>query len=258
MFQLSSKRLWNKLKLLLKLRFVLREEQEEVLLKKLTPLLGFIPGKIGYYKEALTHRSVISRKKANKHNERLEFLGDAVLSLLVAEHLYERFPDADEGELTNLRSRLTSRKILNQTAIKAGIPLLLFHKVYLRKGSEQHAIYGNALEALLGAVYLDKGMDASRDFFHRLMNRYIAKEKIIKHDANYKSQLIEWAQGEGKEVSFVLIAEEGPEHAKQFTINVVIDGEVIGVAKNSPKKKAEQDAAKATLGALSLYKPNDN
>ncbi len=207
------------------------------------------PGNLALYDLALQHSSV---KDTVNSNERLEFLGDAVLSLIIAEFLFKKYPLEEEGFLTEIRSRIVNRASLSCLAKKLGIDVLLQHdKSTIHRGNFKF-IYGNALEALIGAVYLDKGYKNCRKFvLNQLLHLHIDLEALIQNDTNYKSQLIEWAGKNRKKVQFEIIGEEYVQGIKEFTARVCIEKQVAGQGKGSNKKQAEQQAAQVALGVLS-------
>lgn len=206
------------------------------------------PGNLALYKLALRHSS--AKADANS-NERLEFLGDAVLSLIIGEYLFKKYPLKEEGFLTEIRARIVNRASLGSLAKKLGIDVLLhYNKDAMRKGDSKF-IYGNALEALIGAVYLDKGYPCCRDFvIGRLLHLYIDLEELIQTDTNYKSQLVTWASRNRKNIQFKIVDERRAEHVSEFTAQVLIEGQTAGQGHGTNKKQAEQQAAQAALAAL--------
>jgi ribonuclease III len=206
------------------------------------------PGNLALYKLALQHSSV---KTDTNSNERLEFLGDAVLSLIIGEYLFKKYPLREEGFLTEIRARIVNRASLGSLAKKVGIDTLLH---YNRKAIQKEGlkfIYGNALEALIGAVYLEKGYKRCRKFIlDRLLHLYIDLEKLIQADTNYKSQIVTWASRNRKNIQFEIITEKRAKRFREFTAQVVVEGRVAGQGQGSNKKQAEQQAAQAALTTL--------
>ncbi len=203
------------------------------------------PGNFALYKLALRHSSV---KADTNSNERLEFLGDAVLSLIIGEYLFKKYPLQEEGFLTEIRARIVNRASLGSLAKKVGIDTLLHYKRNSIQKEGFKFIYGNALEALIGAVYLDKGYQrCSRFVLDRLLHLHLDLEKLIQTDTNYKSKLVTWANRNRKDIQFEIIAEKHTERIKEFTAQVVIEGQVAGQGQGSNKKQAEQQAAQAAL-----------
>ncbi len=229
--------------------------------RNLIGVLGFLPGRLSLYKIAFTHRSVSIQMKDGtpSNNERLEYLGDALLSAVVAEFVYHHYNRTTEGYMTKLRSRIVKRKHLNAIAIEMGIPRLLScHPQTIR--ASKH-LYGNALEALVGAIYLDRGYRAvSRFFRNRLIGKYIDLKSLVEKDSDYKSQLIEWAQ-KTKQVMLFNTREEydTPGKVPTFHSTVRIDQVEFGKGTGDSKKEAEQQAAKNTLksipGRIAAFNP---
>ena len=218
-------------------------------------LLGFVPGNLSLYRLAFRHKSVAQniKKGIKNSNERLEFLGDAVLGSVVAEVLFKLYPYEDEGFLTELRSKIVSRVNLNQLARKLGFEKLIEYDSRIMGASRQGSLLGDAFEALIGAVYLDKGYDFTRNF---LVN-YIIKSHVDIHtleqtETNFKSKLIEWCQRHGKDISFDLVSNNEGENVKLFTVNASIDGEIMGLGKEFSKKNAEKLAAEKACEALGI------
>ncbi len=223
--------------------------------KVLKNLLGFVPGNLSLYRMAFRHKSVATnvKKGVKNSNERLEFLGDAVLGSVVAEVLFKLYPYEDEGFLTELRSKIVSRNNLNALARKLGFDKLIEYDSRMLNSSRQGSLLGDAFEALIGAVYLDKGYEFTKNF---LVN-YIIKSHIDIHtleqtETNFKSKLIEWCQRHSKDISFDMIANDEGESVKLFTIQALIDGEVFGLGKEFSKKNAEKLAAEKACETLGL------
>lgn len=221
---------------------------------KLLGILGFLPGNVSFYRIAFTHRSVSFRLKDGTlvNNERMEYLGDALLGAIAAEFIYNHYAHTDEGYMTKLRARIVKRKHLNSTAIKMGIPSLLSSQPHIVNASKH--LYGNALEALIGAIYLDKGYQGAARFFHRrIVRKHIDLTSLEMKDSDYKSQLIEYAQKNKKEVLFCSHEEHdlsGKVLAFQATVQV--DQIECGSGSGDSKKEAEQQAAKVALKGISL------
>ncbi len=186
-------------------------------------------------------------------NERLEYLGDAVLGMIVAEYLFKRFPYKDEGFLTEIRSRIVSRESLNQLARKIGLDKLVVYDTKRKTALSFKYVYGDAMEAFIGAVFLDKGFKFCRTFIIKnLLDAHLDLNQIISNDTNYKSKLIEWAQRNGKTVRFEMVDEKGSQHQKQFKIQVILSNEIISSGLGFSKKNAEQDAARKACEMLSI------
>jgi ribonuclease III len=223
--------------------------------KKLKNLLGFVPGNLSLYRLAFRHRSVATavKKGVKNSNERLEFLGDAVLGCVVAEVLFKLYPYKDEGFLTELRSKIVSRVNLNQLARKMGFENLVEYDTRMVNNTRQGSLLGDAFEALIGAVYLDKGYDFTRNFLiNNILKSHVDIHTLEQTETNFKSKLIEWCQRHGKDVSFDLVENQDGESAKLFSINAVVDGEVMGLGKEFSKKNAEKLAAEKACEALGI------
>lgn len=220
---------------------------------EIAALLGFQPHDFQLYKTALRHSSVIYTKRLDlESNERLEFLGDSVLDLVVSEVLYYRFPDRNEGELTKLRVKLVNRSFLNEVSIKLGIPSLLHQYVGKKKElqKEQHNIYGNALEAVIGAIYLDKGMKQAAQFINEkvlVLDRETQLENLLSSEKDHKSRIISWAQKQGKGIDFT---DELSDNPNVFRAAVKFDGKILGTGEGKRKKVAHQKAAEASITFL--------
>jgi ribonuclease-3 len=209
-----------------------------------------------HLERALTHRSCLAK---NRHtfasNERLEFLGDAVLGLLMSEELYRRFPDGSEGTLTRVKSHVVSRERLAEEALRIGLgdALILGAGEDQSGGRKRHSILADAYEALLASIYLDGGIEAARRFASDGLFKRIGKFMDYKQQQNYKSWLLEHVQGEGGRAPLYRVASEsGPDHAKVFTIDVVVRSQVVGSGNGDSKKRAEQAAAKNALERMGL------
>jgi ribonuclease-3 len=218
--------------------------------KQLKNILGFIPGNISLYKTALTHRSV--REGAAENNERLEYLGDAVLSALIADYLFKRYPYKEEGFLTEMRSKMVNRQQLNEIAVRMGLKkITLFNRM---DGSlKVSQIFGNTLEALVGAIYLDKG--------YKKTNKWVMDYIILPHmfidelellEINHKNKLYGWANKNGKTLEFETIDERMENGRRLFTVAAVVNGENIAEGRAFNKKDASQIAAQVAVGKLGL------
>lgn len=218
----------------------------------LKDLTGFYPGKLKFYDIAFTHRSAsVTDSRGNLvNNERLEYLGDAILGAIIADFLYNRFPQEDEGFLTKFRSKLVNREFLTKLTFEMGINV--FIKSNTKSTFDKSHIYGDVLEALIGAIYLDKDYQAAKYFVtKRILSQYVNLNEIEQVDKNFKSQLIEWGQKNKHEVKFTTI-EETPENSKKpwFTAIVEIEGKEAGKGFGTTKKEAQQNAANDTLSKI--------
>ena len=218
-------------------------------------MLGFVPGNLSLYRLAFRHKSVAQavKKGVKNSNERLEFLGDAVLGSVVAEVLFKLYPYEDEGFLTELRSKIVNRVNLNQLARRLGFEQLIQYDTRMVNSTRQSSLLGDAFEALVGAIYLDKGYDFTKNFLiNHIIKSHIDIHKLEQTETNYKSKLIEWCQRHGKDITFELIENEQGESNKLFTVQVMIDGDILGAGKEFNKKNAEKLAAERACDALSI------
>lgn len=218
-------------------------------------MLGFVPGNLSLYRLAFRHKSVAQavKKGVKNSNERLEFLGDAVLGSVVAEVLFKLYPYEDEGFLTELRSKIVNRGNLNQLARKLGFDQLIQYDNRMVNSARQGSLLGDAFEALIGAVYLDKGYDFTKNFLiNHIIKSHIDIHKLEQTETNFKSKLIEWCQRHGKDITFELIENKEGESNKLFTVQAIIDGEIMGAGKEFNKKNAEKLAAEKACEALAI------
>lgn len=205
--------------------------------KKLYSILGYYPKNTPLYKEALTHKSVRGRRV---HNERLEFLGDAVFGSVVAGLVYKIFPKENEGFLTQTRAKIVSRKTLNAIALKIKVNNILKHQV-----TTNQSIFGNALEALIGAVYLDKGYEFTSKYIEKkIIEPHLDIIKITKEVSSHKSKLLEWGQAHKKKIKFKMVSSYGKDHEKSYKVIVMVGHKKITEAIGGSIKKAEELAAK--------------
>lgn len=225
-------------------------------LKRLKNILGFVPGNIVLYKMAFRHRSVakVLKNGSRSSNERLEFLGDAILGSVIAELLFKSYPYKEEGFLTEMRSKIVNRANLNQLARKMGFDqLMLFDQKTVNVQTKHHSMLGDAFEALIGAIYLDKGYDFTKNFLlKRIVNPYIDIHTLEKTETNFKSKLIEWCQRHGKDISFDVVENDEGDSAKLFTVHAIIDNEAQGIGRDYNKKAAEKLAAEKACEALAI------
>jgi len=208
--------------------------------------------------QALRHRSLL-RGKPDSHmisNERLEYLGDSVVGFLVAEHLFNTYTDSDEGFLTRLRSKLVNGRALAERA--RDIDLGSFIQVSDSLNEEQrgsNSILADAFEAIIGAIYLDQGVDAARAFIHRTVLHRVDLDLLARTRDNYKSTLLEYVQGRSQiQPEYEVVEESGPSHDKRFVVAVLLDGEEYGRGEDRSKKSAEQTAAKNAIETLQSTK----
>ncbi|TRO67453.1 ribonuclease III [Christiangramia sabulilitoris] len=217
----------------------------------LTQILGFKPKSITYYKKAFTHRS-LNRKdeEGNAINfERMEFLGDAMLSAVVASHLYKAVPGGNEGYLTKMRSKVVSRKHLNELGKDLG--LIKHVQTNIPKDQFGVNIHGNLFEALVGAIYLDRGYKYCKRFiYERVIDPYVDIEQLEGKVISYKSLVIEWCQKEKKEFDYEVYEDTGNDELKHFAVKLRINNRVVAKARATSKKKAEEKASKRAYYAL--------
>jgi ribonuclease-3 len=229
--------------------------REKFLKKSVTHLLDSSPNNLNLYRLAFLHASASKDSVAKSYkesNERLEFLGDSVLGMITAAYLFKKFPFKDEGFLTEIRSRMVSRESLNVLGRKLGLDEVIEYENQKKTILSRSSMYGDALEAFIGAVYLDKGFAFTQNFIiTKILTQYFDLEIVVQNNPNFKSLLIEWAQKEGKKVLFTL-DEEGLHHNKEFTAFVLLDGEKISEGKGYSKKKAEQTAAMKACEELGI------
>jgi ribonuclease-3 len=215
-------------------------------------LIGFYPQNLKLYDLAFVHKSasVVDSRGNFTNNERLEYLGDAVLSAVIADFLYNRFPQEDEGFLTKTRSKLVNRTFLTKLTYDMGLNVYIDSNT--TKNIDNSHIYGDALEALIGAIYLDKDYSAAKYFItKRILSKFVNLAEIEQNDLNFKSRLIEWSQKNKKELEFDT-TEEINERTKQpkFTAIVKIDNVKVGTGTGASKKEAHQNAARQSLEKL--------
>ena len=214
-------------------------------------ILGFYPRNIELYKQALLHKSSSIKEKGKLlNNERLEFLGDAILDAVVADIVYKKFDGKKEGFLTNTRSKIVQRDTLNRVAVKIGLDKLI--KFTTRQSSHNSYMCGNAFEALVGAIYLDKGYQACMDFMEkRIIEQYLNLDKVSRKEVNFKSKLIEWSQKNKFEIEFILTAQSvDSDQNPTFETQVTVENIPAGIGSGYSKKESQQEAAHETLNKI--------
>ena len=216
-------------------------------------ILGFYPQNLSLYKQCLRHRSaaIPLKEGADNSNERLEFLGDAVLGASVAHYLFRKFPYKDEGFLTKIRSRIVSRTNLNSLSRKLG----LFDMIEVKR--ENELIYksagGDALEAFIGAIYLDRGYNDAQTFvINKLIKLHLDLDDILNTDKDYKSKFVEWSQKEKRNIRYEVDQEKGIGHKKYYVIDLYVDDVKQSTGNGNSKKLAEQHAAEKYLSDKNL------
>ena len=223
------------------------------MIKELESALGYRFRNVALLQNALTHSSYANERWHNSllSNERLEFLGDSVLGMLVAEYLYRSFPDRPEGELTRMRADMVCEKTLAAAANRIGLGshLLLGHGEEQGGGRSRESILADAMESVIAASFLDGGLEAAL----KIVQQFILVEVPVTrlHNADYKTQLQELVQQKKNQVlSYALVGQSGPDHDKQFEVEVSLNGTVVGRGTGRSKKRAEQDAARTAIEKL--------
>lgn len=226
------------------IRLLFRKDKEPYL--QLKRILGYIPDNIDIYQTAMSHKSLNHNSGNHINNERLEFLGDAVLGSVVADILYEKYPTKQEGFLTTLRSKLVRRDMLNRLADSIGLADLIN---YSGKKTSAHNSYmnGNAFEAFIGAIYLDQGYKQAQKFIKRkVYDKHVDIERVAKTEENWKSKIIEWCQKYQLDIQFDLVSEKvlNDHNTMKFTSRVLIEGVYCGSGDGYSKKESHQEAAR--------------
>lgn len=217
---------------------------DKSLYQSIKNIFGYYPGNIHLYKLALRHRSATTEKinGVRLNNERLEYLGDAILSAVIADFLFRSFPYENEGFLTEMRSKIVSRTALNKLSLKLGLQQLI--RAGAESSTKAKSAGGDAFEALIGALYLDKGYTFTKKILiNRIVNIHFDIDNLIVSEISYKSKLNEWAQKEKRSVNFIVEEEIGEKHKKQYLVAVEINGEIISRSQDYSIKGAENLAA---------------
>ncbi|WP_430899988.1 MULTISPECIES: ribonuclease III [unclassified Paraflavitalea] len=223
--------------------------------KNLKNVLGFKPSNVALYRAALTHRSV--RDTADENNERLEYLGDAILSGIVADYLFKKYPYKEEGFLTEMRSKMVNRNKLNEIALKMGLKKITFFNKF-DNSLKVSQIFGNTLEAVVGAIYLDKGFRKTQKWvLEAIILPHLFMDDLENLEINHKNKLYGWANKNGKNLEFETIHEKMEGGRRLFTIGAVVDGAIIAEGKAYNKKDASQIAASLAIEKLGLGKENE-
>jgi ribonuclease-3 len=225
-----------------KVNFLLSKEQDREFRKQLKGLLGTYPDKVDYYRCAFTHRSAANSKKTG-HNERLEYLGDAVLGAVVADYLYKEYPFHEEGDLTKMRSKLVNRLTLLTVGKKMNLDKFLVAQINIEV--EGKYILSNMVEALVGAVYLDLGYRYTKLFVLNILLKELLSSDIENLEYDFKSKILEWGQKRKQTISFVSQQNSDKESNPVFFSDILIDGVVTGNGMGHSKKESEQNAAKS-------------
>lgn len=229
--------------------FSSRSKREDEFLLTIKQIVGSKPKDPTLYSLALRHSSSDKSKKNARNNERLEFLGDAILGAVVADHLYKAYPGKNEGFLTSMRSKIVSRSNLNTIGKNLGLEPLIISKLDKRKPAK--SICGDALEALIGAVYLDLGLGAAMRFIQeKVLSAHLDLESLETHIISYKGQFIEWAQKERKAFEFQLLDSWGMQHNKTFKMGLYLENSLVATGRGPSKKLAEENAAEKAFKSI--------
>jgi len=235
---------------------------DKALVRELTKILGFVPINIHLYKRAFTHKSLTAKeakdsapnkKRYPSNNERLEFLGDAILDSVTAEYLFRKYPTQDEGFLTQMRSKMVNRKALNKIAGRMELDLFLRQ---LGATRISQTMMGNTFEAFIGAIYLDVGYNRTKKFIlNRMLRQYLDVHELETTNTNYKSQLLEFSQKHQHTIQYdVLRHYRTKNNRERFKIAVLIDGKAVAMAEDYSKKSAEQKASEKALKQIGVLK----
>ena len=229
--------------------------KDKFFVERLRTVLGFTPSNIYLFKLAFYHKSTLNNQNNEKlelyqSNERLEFLGDALLSFVVGEYLFNKYPSANEGFLTKMRSKIVKRKTLNDLAEQMGLDRLMME---FNQTAISQSMLGNALEALIVAIYLERGFDFTKRYIlKKILRKYINIVQLETYDDNFKSQLLEWCQKNTKEIDFRVISKYKTDKRDRFKVGVFVDGVEIASAEDYNKKSAEQIASEIALNQLNI------
>ena len=229
-----------------------RTKNDDAFYKDLKKIIGFNPKNLQHYKKAFIHRSIkeVDKKTGLPLNyERLEFLGDAMLSSVIASYLFQEVPSGDEGYLTKMRSKIVSREHLNE--LGKDLNLFRFVRSNVVKSKFGENIHGNIFEALIGAIYLDRGYTYCKKFiFKRVIIPYVDVPKLEGKITSYKSLFIEWCQKVKNDFNFEVYEDSGNDAIKHFSVKLFLDGKIIAKGRATSKKKAEETAAKRAYYAF--------
>ena len=223
---------------------------DKELTMRLRPILGFTPARLNLFKSAFYHKSMTNETPGKATNERLEYLGDAILSTIVAEYLFKKYPNKDEGFLTKMRSKIVKRQTLNEIADNMGLDVILAE---YSMGKMSNSMLGNALEALVGAIYIEFGYEKTKTYvIKNILMKYLNINDLETRDDNHKSQLLEWCQKNGKDINFATLSKFKLDKRDCFKVAIVIDGVEISTAEDFNKKSAEQTAANRAIEKLMI------
>lgn len=224
---------------------------DRLLADRLRLVLGFVPLNMDIFRQAFSHKSNTTEEDAAlRSNERLEYLGDAVLGTIIAEYLFKKYPNSDEGFLTKMRSKIVKRKTLNKIADRMGLEEYLIEYNNMRLS---RSMLGNALEALVGAVYLERGYHGTANFvIRKILMKYVDIHELENYDDNFKSQLLELCQKNGQSVTYKMLAKYKQQKRDCFKVAVLINGKRLATADDFNKKSAEQLASQKALEQLGV------
>ncbi|MGB3130612.1 MAG: ribonuclease III [Saprospiraceae bacterium] len=228
--------------------------KDKFFVERLNELIGFTPSRVHIFKVAFFHKSTLNNQTITESdgllqsNERLEFLGDALLSFVVGEYLFKKYPQANEGFLTKMRSKIVKRKMLNYIAEQMGLDHLMME---FNQTAISPSMLGNALEALIGAIYMEQGFEYTKEYILKnIIRKFVDINRLEMYDDNYKSQLLEWCQKHTKEIDFRIINKYKTDKRDRFKVGVFIDNVEIASAEDFNKKSAEQVAAEIALSIV--------
>lgn len=228
-----------------------RSNKDEKFHHDMKSLLGFPPNNISYYRKAFVHRSIKETDIIGnpKNYERLEFLGDAMLDAVIASYLFKKVPSGNEGYLTQMRSKIVSREHLNE--LGRDLDLIRFVKSNVSKSKFGENIYGNVFEALIGAIYLDRGYNHCKKFvYKRIIKPYVDIPKLEGKVTSYKSLFIEWCQKEKKEFIYEVYDDTGNDTVRHFSVKLYLEDKIVAKGRATSKKKAEEIASKRAYYAF--------
>lgn len=236
------------------LQFLFLNEKDKRLASSIKMMIGSKPFNLSLYKLSLTPSGLSEEttKGFKISNERLEFLGDAILGSVVAEYLFLKYPYRDEGFLTETRSKLVNRENLNHTGIKIGLKKVLDIEIGARSFTGNKSLFGDILEAFIGAVYLDKGYKFTKSFILSRILLHMDLDDMIATTTNYKSKIIEWSQKVNKQIEYKVVSINGNQRFKEFTVTLHVENESVAQGKGATKKKAEQEASKNACEMLKI------
>jgi ribonuclease III len=226
-------------------------DNDSAFYSSLKEILGFSPKSLTYYQRAFVHRSMNQKDEKGEpiNYERLEFLGDAMIGVIISKYLFKEVPSGNEGYLTKMRSKIVSRNHLNELGKELGLEQYLQSKISKDQFGEN--LHGNLFEALVGAIYLDRGHDyCERFIYHRVIDPHVDIQQLEGKVMSYKSLMIEWCQKKKLSFSFEVFDDTAKEDKTHFGVRFIVDGKVVGKARETSKKRAEEKAANRAFYAL--------